>query len=166
MTTAYLILAIVGVERVVELAIAHRNTKRLKAEGAVEIGRDHYPFIVLLHGSWLLAMLLLIRAHTPIYWLPLAVYVLLTVARVWVMASLGRYWTTRVITLPNAPLVKRGPYRYMRHPNYAVVIGELLMLPLVFGLWPVAIVFSVLNLFLLRQRIRIEDSALDSRRAA
>ena len=166
MNTAYLILAVESFERLIELAIAHRNTRRLIAKGAIEIGRGHYPFIVLLHGSWLLAMLSLIRADTAIHWAPLAVYALLTIARIWVMASLGRFWTTRVITLPNAPLVKRGPYRYMRHPNYAVVIGEFLMLPLVFGLWPVAIVFSILNLVLLQHRVRIEESALGARRSA
>jgi len=96
----------------------------------------------------------------------LGLYGLLLGFRLWVMVSLGPYWTTRIITLPQAPLVRRGPYRFMRHPNYAVVAAEIAVLPLVFGAWHIAVVFSLLNLLLLRLRIRVEDAALASRRSA
>jgi methyltransferase len=89
----------------------------------------------------------------------LAVYGILQVARYWTIASLGRYWTTRVIVVPGAPAVRRGPYRFMRHPNYAVVAGEIAVLPLVFGAWRIALVFSVLNAAILAHRIRVEDAA-------
>jgi len=166
MNPAYILLAFVVVERVAELVISNRHTRRLLAEGAVEAGAEHYRYFVLLHGGWLVAMFALMHPDTPIYWPPLVLYILLSVARAWVVTSLGRYWTTRVITLPNAPLVKRGPYRFIRHPNYAVVTGEVLVLPLVFGFWNVALVFSALNLVLLRFRIRVEDAALNPRRSA
>jgi methyltransferase len=89
----------------------------------------------------------------------------LQAARLWVLASLGRFWTTRIVILPGAPLVRRGPYRYLRHPNYLVVAAEIAVLPLVFGAWGIALVFSLLNLVLLIQRIRVEDAALAPRRA-
>jgi methyltransferase len=166
MSPAYAVLALVVIERLAELLISNRHTARLLAEGAVEAGAEHYRYFVLLHSAWLIAMFALVRPDTPLYWPPLALYILLSAARAWVMTSLGRFWTTRVITVPNAPLVKRGPYRFMRHPNYAVVTGEVLVLPLVFGFWKVALIFTLLNLVLLRFRIRVENAALASRRAA
>jgi methyltransferase len=162
---AYAILAAVALQRLGELVYANRNTRALIARGAVEVGREHYPLFVLLHAAWLLAVLLLLPHPIPIYWIPLVGYAALEALRVWTMLSLGPYWTTRIVTLPNAPLVRRGPYRFIRHPNYAIVTGEIALLPLVFGeLW-IALLFSLLNAALLFWRIREEETALAPRQS-
>jgi methyltransferase len=158
------LLGFVVVERLAELALARHNTRRLLAEGGREVGAGHYPLFILLHGSWLLALALLVPMTTEPYWPLVAVFLALQAARVWVVASLGRFWTTRIVTLPHAPLVCRGPYRWLRHPNYWVVVGEIAVLPLAFGAWQIALVWSVLNALLLRHRIRIESAALAARR--
>jgi methyltransferase len=161
---AYAIIFLVVLQRVGELVLANRNTKRLKAQGAVEIGASHYPLIVLLHTTWLLAVLWLLPAPLDISWAWLAVFVLLQAARIWVIASLGPYWTTRIISVPGAPLVRRGPYRFVRHPNYLVVAGEILALPLAFHEIGVAIFFSLANAAILFWRIREEETGLVTRR--
>ncbi len=150
-------------QRLAEVLWARRNERRLLAQGAIEIGARHYPLFFLLHGAWLASLALLVPANAPLFWPLLLAFVLLQAARLWVIASLGRYWTTRIITLPGAPIVRRGPYRWLRHPNYAIVAAEIAVLPLVFGAWPIALVFSVLNTLLLRHRIRLEEQALASR---
>jgi methyltransferase len=160
----YIILALVALQRLVEIAYAERNTRALLARGAVEIGRAHYPLIVLLHAAWLTAIVVLLPPDATIHWWALAVFVALQLARVWVIATLGPYWTTRIITLEKAPLVRNGPYRFVRHPNYLVVVGEIAVLPLAFGEVGVAIVFTVLNAAMLVWRIRQEDRALAVRR--
>jgi methyltransferase len=162
--TPQVVVLLVAAQRLVELLVAQRNTRRLLQEGGREIGARHYPLFVLLHGGWLLAMFLFIPATAPLHLPLLAVFVLLQLLRVWIVLSLGRYWTTRIITVPGAPLVNRGPYRFMRHPNYRVVFWEIAVLPLAFGAWQIAAIFSVLNAALLWHRIRIEDAALASRR--
>lgn len=162
----YLILGFVVVQRLGELAYARRNTVRLLARGGVETGAGHYPLFVLLHGSWLIALAAFVPAGAGINLPLLFIFAALQVARVWVLLSLGQHWTTRVITVPGAPLVSRGPYRYLRHPNYAIVTAEIAVLPLIFGAWEIAIIYSLLNLALLRHRIRIENEALALRRAA
>lgn len=161
---AYVIIALVAVQRLSEVVIAQRNTRALLANGAVEVAPGHYPFFVLLHSGWLIAIVAMLPKPTPVYWMPLVGYIALQVLRTWTLATLGRYWTTRIITVPGAPLVRRGPYRLVRHPNYLVVTGEIALLPLVFGEWRVAIAFSVLNALLLAWRIRAEDAALATRR--
>jgi methyltransferase len=162
--TPQIVVLLVAAQRLVELVVARLNTKRLLHEGGREVGARHYPLFILLHGGWLLAMFLLIPATAPVHLPLLAVFVLLQLLRVWIVLSLGRYWTTRIITVPGAPLVRRGPYRFMRHPNYWVVFGEIAVLPLAFGAWQIAAIFSVLNALLLWHRIRIEDAALAARR--
>jgi methyltransferase len=162
--TAYVVLALVALQRLGELALARRNTKALLARGGVEIGARHYPLIVLLHGAWLVAILWFLPRPAPLNWIMLAVFVVLQGLRVWVLASLGPYWTTRIISLPGAPLVASGPYRYVRHPNYLVVAGEIAVLPLVFGEPMVAVVFSLANAGLLAWRIRQEETGLSARR--
>ena len=162
---AYVIIALVILQRSVELMLASRNTQKLKARGAVEIGAGHYRFIVLLHMAWLMAVLWLIPTPVVIHWGWILVFLLLQAARVWVIMSLGPYWTTRIISLPQEPLVKRGPYRFVRHPNYLVVAGEILVLPLAFGEIWVAIVFSIVNAAVLYWRIREEEAGLAARRA-
>ncbi len=159
-----IVVLVVAAQRLGELALARHNTQRLLREGGREIGARHYPLLVLLHAAWLLAIFVLVPAEAPILIPLLAAFAVLQLLRVWIVASLGRYWTTRIITVPGAPLVKRGPYRYLRHPNYLVVIGEIALLPLAFGAWQLALAFSLLNLALLWHRIRIEDAALAARR--
>ena len=161
---AYVIIALVILQRAGELVLANRNTQKLKARGGVEIGAQHYRFIVLLHMAWLMAVLWLMPAPLVIYWGWVVIFLLLQAARVWVIASLGPYWTTRIISLPDVPLVKRGPYRFVRHPNYLVVAGEILALPLAFGEIWVAIVFSIANAAVLTWRIRQEETGLVTRR--
>lgn len=164
MNTPYILLSIVVLERLAELALARHNTKCLLAAGAVEHGARHYSLFVMLHASWLVVLFLFVRPGMSISWPFVACYGLLIAGRVWVIVSLGRFWTTRVITMPGEPLVKGGPYRFLRHPNYLIVIGEIAILPLAFGAWRIAAVFSLLNLMLIRYRIRIEDRALAPRR--
>jgi len=161
---AYAVLALVAVQRLGELLVARRNTKALLAQGAVEFGAGHYPLIVLLHLSWLIAIAWLLPHPLLIPWPLLAVFMLLQGLRLWVLASLGPYWTPRIITLPGAPLVTAGPYRFLRHPNYLVVAGEILVLPLAFGEILVAIVFSIANAAMLYWRIRQEETGLAPRR--
>jgi methyltransferase len=158
-TLNVIILALVTLERLFELPLARRNTQRLLAKGAREHAPGHYPLIVALHAAWL-ATLWLLALHRPIDLFWLGMFVLIEVARIWVLASLGERWTTRIIVLPEAPLVRSGPYRFTNHPNYVVVVAEILVLPLAFGLWQVALVFSVLNAIVLAVRIRAENQAL------
>ncbi len=159
MSPVAVILLLVTVQRLGDLVLAKRNTQFLLAQGAQEVAPGHYPLIVAVHAFWLAALWWLAagRAVDP-FWL--ALFVLLQLARVWVISTLGRRWTTRIIILPGAPLVVRGPYRFVSHPNYLVVIGEIAALPLAFGLWQVALLFSVLNALALTIRIRAENEAL------
>jgi methyltransferase len=162
MSLPALILAFVIVQRLGELALARRNTARLRAQGAYEVGAGHYPLIVTLHAAWLGGLWYFAVWRGPVAvelgWL--AVFVVLQVLRLWVIATLGRRWTTRIIVLPNAPLVSTGPYRFVAHPNYLVVAAEILVLPLIFGLVWFGVLFSALNALVLWLRIRAEDAAL------
>lgn len=163
MTMLYLIVGLVALQRIGEVIFANHNTKCLKAEGAIEIGPKHYPLFFLLHGSWLLAILLCTSANAPVdYWM-LALFLLLQAGRLWVIATLGKYWTTRIITLPSAPLIHKGPYRFLRHPNYTIVAAEIAVLPLAFGQWQIALIWSIANALLLTWRIRLENVALKRR---
>jgi methyltransferase len=154
------VLALVALQRLGELVYARRNTTLLLRRGGIESGASHYPLVVLLHAAWLAAMATLVPpSTTPVWWL-LGVYAALQVARLWIIASLGPFWTTRVITVPDAALVTQGPYRFLRHPNYAVVCAEIAILPLAFHAVDIAVVFSILNAALLWWRIRVEDRAL------
>ena len=153
------LMAFVTLQRLAELALSERNTKRLLARGAYEAAPGHYPFIVTLHALWL-AVLWFLGPGPPLQIIPLAIFAALQLMRVWVIATLGERWTTRIIILPGEPLVKTGPYRWFNHPNYLVVIGEFAVLPLVFDLPMVAVVFSCLNGLLLWVRIRDENRAL------
>ena len=159
MIAAILILAFVTLQRGSELLLARRNTRVLLAAGAHEVGASHYPLIVILHVAWL-ATLWLLAPGRPIVWPLIGLFALLQCARLWVLATLGARWTTRIIVLPGAPLVAGGPFRLLRHPNYAVVVAEIAVLPLAFGLWWIALVFSLLNALVLAVRIRAESEAL------
>ena len=156
---ACLVLALVTLQRLGELLLAERNTRRLLAKGAHEVARGHYPYMVAVHAGWLAALWLL-GPGPPIHVIPLIVYAALQVVRVWVIATLGERWTTRIIVLPGEPLVRHGPYRWLDHPNYLIVIAEIAVLPLVFGLPVVAGFFSVLNAIVLWVRLREENEAL------
>ncbi|MBN8942290.1 MAG: hypothetical protein J0H01_22480 [Rhizobiales bacterium] len=159
MTPAVAILALVTAERAAELLLARRNTERLIRQGATEFGAAHYPLIVALHAAWLGGLWLLARDQ-PVqpYWLGL--FVLLQAGRGWVLLTLRERWTTRIVVAPGHPLIRRGPYRFMTHPNYAVVAGEIAILPLAFGLVSFAVLFSILNAVILAIRIKAENVAL------
>jgi len=153
------ILALVTLQRLGELWLSNRNTRRLLCQGAREYGAAHYPLSVAVHALWLIALWWLAPGRAVDgFWLGL--FVLIELARIWVLATLGPRWTTRIIVLPQAPLVRRGPYRFVSHPNYAVVVAEIAVLPLVFGLWKVALLFSLVNAAVLLIRIREENRAL------
>ncbi|HZD24811.1 MAG TPA: isoprenylcysteine carboxylmethyltransferase family protein [Alphaproteobacteria bacterium] len=164
MSWLYPVLALVALQRLAELAWARRNERRLRAEGAVEHGRRHYPLFVLLHGSWLAALALTVSADRPVVWPWLALFALLQAARIWVIVSLGRYWTTRILSLPEVPLVRRGPYRLLHHPNYLIVALEIVVLPLAFSAPLLALGFGAANGLLLMHRIRVEERSLAPRR--
>ena len=159
MTSAELILALVTMQRAAELVISSRNTKRLRARGAFEVAPQHYLLIVAVHAAWLIS--LWIFGHDrPVNAVALLIYVVLQGFRIWVMWTLGARWTTRIIIVPGEPLVRRGPYRLLPHPNYAVVAAEIALLPLVLGLPWLAPIFTLLNAAVLAIRIRAENRAL------
>ena len=163
MTAAELILGLVTLQRAAELVLSHTNTRRLKARGAVEVAPRHYPLMVAVHTIWLIS--LWVFGHDqPIHVTALLVYLVLQGLRFWVMRTLGARWTTRIIILPGEKLISAGPYRYLSHPNYAVVIGEIAVLPLVLGLPRLAIVFTLLNAMVLLIRINAENRALAASR--
>ena len=153
------VLALVTLQRLSELVIARRNTARLLARGAVETGAGHYPVMVLMHAAWLIGLWAL-AWDQPVRVGWLMFFAVLQAGRIWVLATLGARWTTRIITLPGEPLVKKGPFRFVSHPNYLVVTAEILVLPLVFGLWEYGLVFSLLNAAMLWVRIKAEAGAL------
>jgi len=162
MIWSVLILAAVTTERLAELAIARRNTIALIAKGAVEHAPGHYPLIVALHAAWL-AGLWWLAPSLPINVGWLAVFAALQVLRVWTLTTLGPRWTTRIIVMQGEALVRRGPYRFLAHPNYIVVIGEIAVLPMVYGLTWYALLFSALNAAVLTVRITAENAALAGR---
>jgi methyltransferase len=153
------ILAFVTLQRLGELGLARQNTAALLARGAREVAPGHYPLIVAVHAGWL-ATLWWLAPGRPIDWWLIGLFVLLQLARVWVIRTLGPRWTTRIIVLPGAPRIDTGPFRYLSHPNYAVVMAELVLLPLAFGLPHVAMLFFALNALVLAIRITAENKAL------
>jgi len=163
MIAALVIIGLIALQRLAEVIYAQRNTRALLARGAVEIGAGHYPLIILLHVAWLIAIFAFLPRPVAVNWYLIAVMVAFQGLRVWVVAALGPYWTTRIITLPGAPLVTSGPFRFFRHPNYMIVVGEIAVLPLAFGEVGVAVIFSVINAVMLFWRIRVEDMALAGR---
>ena len=158
------ILGFVTAQRLIELPVARANTARLLAAGGREVAAGHYPYIVVLHAAWL-ASLWWFALGRPIAIPLLILFGVVELARIWVLRTLGPRWTTRIIIVPGERLVARGPYRFISHPNYAVVVAEIALLPMVFGLWQIAIIFSLLNLVILSIRIRAENDALESVRA-
>jgi methyltransferase len=159
MSFASILLALVTLQRLGELLLARHNTRKLIARGAIETGAAHYPLIVALHTAWLAALWLLGR-HQEINLLALAAFIVLQGFRVWILATLGSRWTTRILVLPGESLIDSGPYRYLAHPNYAVVVAEIALLPLALHLPVLAVVFTALNAGVLIIRIRAETRAL------
>jgi methyltransferase len=158
-TLAEVILGIVTLERVTELVISSYNTRELKVRGAFEVAPRHYRLIVVVHAAWLISLWVLGRDQ-PVNVVALTGYLVLQGLRFWVMWTLGSRWTTRIIVLPGQPLVSGGPYRFLPHPNYAVVAGEIMLLPMVLDLPLLAAVFTVLNAAVLAIRIAAENRAL------
>ncbi len=159
------LVALVGLERLAELVVSTRNSRMAFAAGGVETGRRHYPIMVALHTALLAGCLVETYACRRTFRSAVGVPALaLTVAaqalRWWCIATLGSQWNTRVIVVPGAPLVDRGPYRYLNHPNYLAVVAEGAALPLVHGAWMTASGFSLANAVLLRERLRVEERAL------
>lgn len=159
------LIALVGLERIFELGVARRNERWLRSRGAVEVGAEHYPVMVAMHGLFLVSCVsevwLLHRQFHPILATSmLGLLIVSMLGRYWVMATLGRRWTTRVLCLPGEPTITMGPFRWLRHPNYAVVVSEIFCLPMVHTAWLTALVFSVANGLLLKQRIRAEEKGL------
>ena len=166
LSVVYLVVAVflVGLQRLLELWYSRRNERRLRARGAMDWGAGHYPVMVTIHALWLVSMLvegLLRGPDIPAWWpLPVAAFLLVQPLRYWAIFSLGINWNTRVLVMPGEKLVSSGPYRYFPHPNYFVVVVEVLTFPLILGAWITAIVFSLLNAALLFIRIRTENRAL------
>ena len=163
MTFAVILLALVTAERLGELWLAQRNTTALLKKGAFEVAAQHYTLIVLVHGFWLVG-LWTFGWDRPVNLAWLAVFLVLQVLRLWVLATLGRRWTTRIIVLPGEQLVAIGPYRWLTHPNYVVVVGEIAVLPLCLGLPWFALAFTLANAAVLTVRIRAENAALQPSR--
>lgn len=157
-TPALILLIFLVIQRLCELVLSSRNTKRLLARGATEYGAGHYPYMIGLHGAWLIALVWFgLGQSLSLSWL--AIFVALQVVRVWIIYSLGDRWTTRIIVL-SEPLVTKGPFAWTRHPNYLLVIAEIFTVPMIFGLPDVAAMFSALNAAMLTVRISAEDAAL------
>lgn len=159
MLASIALLTFVTLQRLGELALAKHNTAALFARGAREFGAEHYPYMVALHAGWI-GGLWLLATDRPVNFFWFGIFMLLQVLRLWVLATLKERWTTRIIVLPNAPLVRSGPYRLIRHPNYAIVAGEIAALPLAFDMYFYAAIFTVLNAIILTARIRAENAAL------
>lgn len=159
-----LVFTLVIMQRFVELFVAKRNEKWMLRQGAFEAGARHYPLMVMMHAAYFLSLLLEVsvvdRALSPFWPALLAVFLIAQVTRIWCLTSLGKFWNTKIIILPGANVVKKGPYKFIRHPNYLIVTIELLVLPLLFSAYFTAIIFSLLNVWMLSVRIPTEEKAL------
>ena len=165
MNLASIILVLVTVQRLGELVLSRYNTRKLLARGAIEVGAGHYPMIVSVHAAWLIALWIWGRGES-VNLVALALFIVLQGLRVWIIATLGARWTTRIIVLPGEPLVASGPYRYLSHPNYAVVAVEIATLPLALHLPVLALTFTGLNAVVLAIRLRAETRALSGSASA
>lgn len=155
-------------QRLVELFIAHKNEQWMKARGGIEVGRNHYKWFIWLHTLFFISLLLEFHYHAlinqkkmPFYLLFFSLFLLAQIGRIWCIHSLGKFWNTKIIVLPKIALIKKGPYKFMKHPNYVIVFIELIVIPLIFGLFVTAYIFPFLHLFLLTIRIPTEEAALE-----
>ncbi|GAE27539.1 alkylpyrone O-methyltransferase [Halalkalibacter wakoensis JCM 9140] len=165
MLAIYVFILLVIVQRLVEVKIANRNANWIKSQGGYEVGKEHYKYIVALHALFFVSLLIEVSVidRSFVLWsiVPLIVFFLAQLGRIWALSSLGRFWNTRIMVLPGAKVVAKGPYRYLRHPNYAIVVTELACLPLIFQAYWTAIVFTIANAFILSVRIKVEEQALE-----
>ncbi|MCL7747618.1 isoprenylcysteine carboxyl methyltransferase family protein [Halalkalibacter alkaliphilus] len=165
MLAIYVFILVVVVQRVVEVVIANRNAKWIKSQGGYEVGKDHYKQIVALHTMFFVSLLIEVSVidRSFVLWsvIPLLVFLLAQMGRVWALSSLGRFWNTRIMVLPGAKVIAKGPYRYLRHPNYVIVVTEIACLPLIFQAYWTAIAFTIINAFVLSVRIKMEEAALE-----
>jgi methyltransferase len=149
--------------RIAELLLSKRNEKWLLQNNAVEYGKNHYPFIVALHVLFLLSLIVEYCIHgTASYSLFfIGLYFILLLFKVWVITTLGKFWNTKIYHIANVPLIKKGPYKYFRHPNYIIVIAEIIVIPLAFHLYYTALIFTMLNICMLFVRIKEEEKAME-----
>ncbi|NYF25495.1 isoprenylcysteine carboxyl methyltransferase family protein [Sporosarcina sp. JAI121] len=159
-----IVISIVILQRLVELFVAKRNEKWMRSQGAFEVGTTHYPVMVTMHIAFFISLLaevfLFGRLLSPEWILFLFIFLVAQVARIWCLTSLGKFWNTKIIILPGADVVQKGPYKLVRHPNYIIVATELLVLPLMFGAYFTAIIFTLLNVWMMSVRIPVEEKAL------
>jgi methyltransferase len=163
----FILVAVIVVQRLLELRVAKRNLEWARAQGGKEYAPEHYPFMVALHTAWIVALLVEGTARggqvSNLWWLWLGLFALAQLGRYWVISSLGSYWNTRIVIVPGGKRVKTGPYRFLEHPNYVVVAVEIFCAPMIFGAWITAIVFTALNAYLLLGiRIPAENRALEA----
>lgn len=155
---------IVIIQRLVELIVAGRNERWIRSQGAIEVGASHYKWMVLMHTAFFVSLLIEVlifdRPLSPIWGILLAIFLLMQILRVWCLSSLGKFWNTKILILPGADVQKKGPYRWIRHPNYVIVTTELIVLPLLFSAYITAVVFLLLNIWMLSVRIPAEEKAL------
>ncbi|WP_349775485.1 isoprenylcysteine carboxyl methyltransferase family protein [Shouchella hunanensis] len=164
MIWVYGMISVIIAQRLIEVVVAKRNERWMKRNGGIEVGKTHYHWMVALHVSFFIALLLEVTFTTPSFTsisvVALLIVIIAQCIRIWALTSLGRYWNTKIIVLPDAPAVEKGPYRFLRHPNYVVVMTEIAFVPLIFQAYWTAILFTVLNAWMLSVRIRVEEKAL------
>lgn len=157
-------IGLIALQRLAELYIAKQNEKQMKRIGGVEYGVDHYRWMVLLHLSFFLALIFEVvgfnRAFSPLWPIWLSLFLLAQVGRVWVIMSLGKHWNTKIIVVPDAEVIIKGPYRYVKHPNYLIVATEIIVISLLFNAYYTAMIFSLLNVWMMSVRIPLEERAL------
>lgn len=160
----WILFAFLVVQRMTELAIARKNERRMKAQGAYEVGQEHYKWIVVVHVLFFLSLIVEVKGFhaqpAAWWWIPFVVFILAQILRSWALFSLGRFWNTKIIILPGAKVVEKGPYRFLRHPNYVIVAAELFMVPLIFQAYVTAVLFTILNVIVMCVRIPAEEKAL------
>ena len=158
------VVGFVIIQRIVELFVARSNELWIRSEGGYEVGAKHYPYMVAIHVGFFISLIvefLTFERSLPSYWMLLfVIFICLQLMRVWVISSLGRFWNTKILVLPGAHVVKKGPFHFIRHPNYVVVTLEIIVIPLMLGAYFTALVFTILNVLILRVRIPVEEAAL------
>jgi methyltransferase len=161
-----IVISIIVFQRIIELFIAKRNENWMKIQGAVEFGARHYKYLVVMHGSFFLSLtaekVLLERGLSPLWPFIFCLFGLTQLIRVWVISSLGKFWNTKILVLANEKIVKKGPYRFVKHPNYFVVAMELVVVPLLFNAFYTALLFTILNALMMMVRIPEEEKALST----
>ena len=164
MTLFICVVSFIIIQRILELLVARNNEKWIKSKGGYEVGANHYPYMVAIHIGFFISLIIEFmvfkQAVSPFWLLLFVIFISLQIMRVWVIASLGRFWNTKILVLPGAHVVKKGPFHFIRHPNYVVVTSEIIIIPLMFEAYFTAIVFTLLNIIILSVRIPKEEAAL------